>query len=325
IAGFAIKIGKKESNDSVIRDVIIYEQGNPVQDNFIVAQSGTMRVTPDKRFLEFNLKNGWRYQEKAENSDVTKTEFIRLHFKEFKKQFDLSSFQFNRTDDSVNKNNEKMRNMRQLSIVIDSLEKEKKELKKQIEQSMVNPLPFLKYLDSTGWSKEGVTNAPLKIKSLDEVIADSAKLQVSQRAAGPIATLRVSVESISAVMKEKNENLKRHWIEWHRKLSLAFACVVLFLIGAPLGCIIRKGGLGTPLVFAIIFFILFYFSFTTGEKFVKQDRLSPLAGMWLPAITLLPVGLFLTYKAMRDSHMLNKEFYFRLARVLGSLLRGWRP
>ena len=109
ISGFAIKIGKKEANDSVIRDVIVYEQSNPLQDNFIIAKSGVMRVSADKRFLEFNLKDGWRYQERGDKFGGPKTEFIRLGFKEYKKQFDLSSFGFNWiTPDSVNKNNEKM-------------------------------------------------------------------------------------------------------------------------------------------------------------------------------------------------------------------------
>ena len=109
IPGFAIKIGKKEANDSIIRDVIVYEQGNPVQDNFIIAKRGVMRVTEDKRYLEFNLKDGWRYEERGDNnSNTANTDYIRLNFKEFKKQFDLSSFQFMDTPDSVNNNKERV-------------------------------------------------------------------------------------------------------------------------------------------------------------------------------------------------------------------------
>ena len=105
----------------------MYEQGNPVQDNFIIAKRGVMRVTEDKRYLEFNLKDGWRYEERGDNnSNTANTDYIRLNFKEFKKQFDLSSFQFMETPDSVNKNNERVYSMRQLNIAIDSLEKENK-------------------------------------------------------------------------------------------------------------------------------------------------------------------------------------------------------
>lgn len=122
-------------------------------------------------------------------------------------------------------------------------------------------------------------------------------------------------------LKEKERNLRKHKIEWHRKIALSLACLVLFLIGAPLGSIIRKGGLGTPLIFAILFFMLFYFSSTTGEKFAKEDTLTPFAGMWMATFVLVPVGLFLTYKAMRDSQLLNKEFYYRITRFVRSFLR----
>jgi lipopolysaccharide export system permease protein len=99
---------------------------------------------------------------------------------------------------------------------------------------------------------------------------------------------------------------------------MAVACIVLFLIGAPLGSIIRKGGIGTPLVFAVVFFVLFFLINNFGKKFVKEDVLPPVIGMWLATLILLPVGLFLVYKAMHDSQLFNKEFYFRLLRKFKS-------
>jgi len=105
--------------------------------------------------------------------------------------------------------------------------------------------------------------------------------------------------------------LRKNYVEWNRKFSLSFACIVLFLIGAPLGSIIRKGGLGSPLVFAIIFFVLFHLLNTFGEKFAKQGVTSVPVGMWLSTVVLVPIGIFLTSKAMRDSQLFNKEFYFR--------------
>jgi lipopolysaccharide export system permease protein len=110
----------------------------------------------------------------------------------------------------------------------------------------------------------------------------------------------------------RKKALRLHQIEWHRKIALSAACLVLFLIGAPLGSIIRKGGLGTPLIFAIIFFMVFYFLSNTGQKFAKEGSMSPFTGMWLSTFVLVPIGIFLTYKALRDSQLFNKEFYFRL-------------
>ncbi len=102
------------------------------------------------------------------------------------------------------------------------------------------------------------------------------------------------------------------------------ACLILFLIGAPLGSIIRKGGLGTPLIAAISFFMVFYFSTTVGEKFAKENTLTPFAGMWLAAFILVPIGVFLTYKAMRDSQLLNKEWYYRMAKTFKKFIYKYK-
>ncbi len=320
LSGFSIKIGKKEANDSVITDVIVYEQGNPLQDNFMVAKSGIMRVTPDKRFMEFNLKDGWRYQERGNMSDSKNSEYVRIGFKEYKKKFDLSTLGFNnRTADSVNKNNERMYTMRQLDKAIDSLTKENNQMREQIERDILIQFKFAKFLD-TAWAKEKIKDSVngKKVKRFSDFLPDSAKTNVEQNVKNIANSIRISAESLSTTLKARERNLRKHKIEWHRKIALSLACLVLFLIGAPLGSIIRKGGLGTPLIFAIIFFMLFYFSSTTGEKFAKENSMSVWAGMWLATMILVPIGLFLTYKAMRDSQLFNKDAYKKATRYIGS-------
>ena len=148
IEGFSIKIGKKE-NDSIINDVIIYEKGpNNLQDNFIIANSGIMRTTGNKRFLEFNLKDGWRYQEKGDRY-AKNTEFIRIGFKEYTKQFDLSSLGLQkRTSDTVNRTNHRMQSMRQLSKAIDSIQKGVNQYSTKVKQDIFSVFTFSKYLDS---------------------------------------------------------------------------------------------------------------------------------------------------------------------------------
>lgn len=317
INGFAIKIGDKE-NDSIIRNVIVYEQGNTLQDNFIIAPEGVMRVTENKRLLEFNLKNGWRYQEKGERLS-NETEYIRIGFKEYKKQFDLSSFQFYRTDDSVNRNGEKMYSMRQLEHSIDSLAKENERLRKQMLTNAYAQFSFAFFPDSN-WNKYDTVQIK-RIKSLDELLPDSVRQAVNESAVSNLSSLRINIETGGADLKERERNLRKHRIEWHRKITLSLACLVLFLIGAPLGAIIRKGGLGTPLIFAILFFMLFYFSSTMGEKFGKENKMSVTVGMWLSTIILVPIGVFLTYKAMHDSQLFNKEFYSRLTRAFRRVIK----
>lgn len=306
ILGFAIKIGKKESNDSVIRDVIIYEQASALQDNFIIAKDGVMRVSDDKRFLEFNLKNGWRYQERG-SAATTNTEYIRLGFKEYKKQFDLSSFQFQRTADSVNKNNQRMLSMRQLNKAIDSLRKQNAAFNKLVRGNLTPTLEFLPYLDST-WKKTGTKEKNIKFNTL---VTDSIKEITKGSISNKIENLRSSNDLMIVQYKDQQKTLRLHQIEWHRKISLSLACLVLFLIGAPLGSIIRKGGLGSPLVLSVVFFMIFYFLSNTGEKMSKEGTMNPVIGMWLSTMILVPFGIFLTSKALKDSQLFNKEYYFR--------------
>ena len=306
ITGFAIKIGKKEANDSVIKDIIIYEASNNYQDNFIVASDGVMRISENKRFMEFVLKNGVRYEEKGDPSTAS-TEYIRLGFKEYKRLFDLSSFGLQqRTADSVNKNNARMLSMRQLNIAIDSIKKTEKNIRYRMRTEVFG-LPFANYLDST-WTPD---TSSLKVKSFDQLIPDSLRSSTNRMLNNRLISLKLTNDIILAQFNEQQRNLRLHEIEWHRKIALSVACIVLFLIGAPLGSIIRKGGLGSPLVFAILFFMVFYFTSTTGEKFAKEGSLDPKLGMWISTLLLVPIGVFLTYKAMRDSQLFNKDRYSR--------------
>ncbi|HZH01455.1 MAG TPA: LptF/LptG family permease [Flavisolibacter sp.] len=315
--GFAIKVGKKEENDSVIRDIIIYEQGNGLQDNFIIASHGVMRVTSSNRFLEFNLKNGWRYQERGQSGSPN-TEFIRIGFKEYTKQFDLSAFQFQRSADSVNKSNWKMLSMRQLNVAIDSMERRQLNVGKRVSRDVFSGVSFVTQIDSS-WKGAKVSESG--VKNFDALIPDSIQSLINERAAARAGSLYSSNESLLADVGYQAYELRRHKIEWHRKIALSLACLVLFLIGAPLGSIIRKGGLGNSMIMSIVFFMLFYFISNTGEKFAKEGAWAPFSGMWLSTFVLVPVGIFLTYKAVRDSQLFSSEYYVRLWRKLKMVIQ----
>src|SRR5205085_7556416 len=136
---------------------------------------------------------------------------------------------------------------------------------------------------------------PPKKTAFDQYIPDSVRSIVQQRAQGRIESMRNASEAAYLTFKDQSRTLRLYKIEWHKKLTLSLACVVLFMIGAPLGSIIRKGGLGTPMVFAIAFFMLFYFSSTSGEKFAKEGSWGMVPGMWFSFSILIPIGVFLTY------------------------------
>ncbi len=320
IDGYVIKLGNKEKNDSIIHNVIIFEKNSALQDNMLMAESGVMRITPDKRFLEFVLQNGWRYEEKGQRN-TTNTEFTRMGFKEYKKVFDLKSFQMNKSGDSAFYD-PKMLSIRQLNSAIDSLGSRDSFYMVRTDREVSPYLRFSKYID-TGWLKKDTVTRK-KVTTLNALIPDSLQQRISDAAISQIQSIRGNIGVLATDYQEKNKSLLLHEIEWHRKLTLSAACLVLFLIGAPLGSIIRKGGLGTPLVFAIIFFVVFHLFNTFGEKFVKSEQTSPLLGMWLSTFILIPIALFLIYKAMRDSQLFNQEFYYRSFKQLRSFLANFK-
>jgi lipopolysaccharide export system permease protein len=319
IPGYSIKVSSKK-DDSILNQILIYENVGGLQDNMISAQSGVMRVSADKRFLEFTLRKGWRYQERGNRADIN-TEFIRLGFDEYKKVLDMSALQFNPTSDSVFKNRYEMLSMRQLNTAIDSLEKGLKQYEQRSRTDQLSYLGFVKYLD-TGWVNVKVP--PVKNKKFVELIPDSAVIVVSDQAVSYANSLRSSLEGSAIDYENKRKELRLHLIEWHNKLTMSMAVLVLFLIGAPLGSIVRKGGIGTPVVFAVIFFVIFFMLNNFGRKFVKEDIMLPVSGMWLATAVLAPIGFFLIYKALHDSQLLNKEFYYRVSRSIGTMLQKLR-
>ncbi|HEY4291326.1 MAG TPA: LptF/LptG family permease [Puia sp.] len=404
IEGFVIKIGKKEKDDSTIRNVVIYEQNNTgnQQDNMIVANEGTMVVSPDKQSLIFTLKNGSRYQEKSDNGAAQAgTQLVRMNFKQYKKVMDLSTFKMNKTDDSAFRHNYQMLTIAQLGKSIDSIKALNRDFSKKAAHSVNLNVKVKRYLDTAGWEAveknpepkfaylkpEGVArdsvrkiwtkvrriqdSAKRAMDSIDRVIAALAK-KTSQKKAGKAVTpvipppneaphsvvsatppdpvfadllpdsvyssvleksvsivnsTKLALDQPAVLFSNEHKNVLQQESAWHEKLTLAVAVLVMFLIGAPLGSIIRKGGIGLPLVFAVVFFVIFFLLNNFGKKFVSQAVLSPIAGMWMATYVLTPIGLFLTYKALNDSQLFNKEFYFRISRnirTLVSRMRSWK-
>jgi lipopolysaccharide export system permease protein len=318
IDGYVIKLGKKESNDSVMHNIAIFEKRFGLQDNLIMAQSGVMRVSPNKKFLEFVMYNGWRYQERGARS-TTNTEFTRLYFKEYKKVFDLKSFQMNKTTDVLY--DPKMLSVRQLGKAMDSLQNKDPYFIQKTNADVASYLRFMNYKDSAQLfiAKKNI----LPLKKFSALIPDSLKRSIQLTSGYQFSSLIYNLTAISDTYKDNKKANSLHGIEWHRKFTLSFACFVLFLIGAPLGSIIRKGGLGTPLVLAIIFFVLFFLLNNFGEKLAKSGQWDVFSGMWMSSIILIPVGLFLTYKAMRDSQLFNQEFYYRLLQPIKVTLQKY--
>jgi lipopolysaccharide export LptBFGC system permease protein LptF len=248
-----------------------------------------------------------------------------------------------------------MKTMRQLNVDIDSLKKVPDSLYRKNKSLLASYIKYSKFKDSvpakkeitspkekavakettaketavakettflkeTTFTKEKMINK--KVKSFDSLIPDSLQTAVFDQTLADVSNTRNVLQMASVDYKSQKDDFALHEIEWHKKLSLSIACLVLFFIGAPLGSIIRKGGLGLPLVMALLFFMIFYLLNIFGEKFTKDHILIPIIGMWLPVIVLSPIGFFLTYKAMHDSQLFNKEYYYRFFRNVRLMMRG---
>ncbi len=316
IEGYSMRIGKKLADNQTIFDVMIYDhtegKGNT---NVLVAKKGKMVLTNDKRFMILELFNGKQYQEVSTNQkkDLAQ-EQARVNFDYWKKIFDLSDFKMTHTDVNLFKDNYEMMNESQLEKSIDTFSIEKKQNEIQLVSFIKPYLWFVKENIDSVFKKD-----KMFISNTDSVLLFnkktlSEKLTIINTTAINIRNIKGYASFISGMQNSKAEMKIRYEIEWWRKITLAFACFLLFLIGAPLGAIIRKGGLGLPIVIAVVFFVFFYMITIAGEKFAKENVVSVFVGMWLSSMILLPIGIFLVRKATHDSNLFNIEAWYGIVK-----------
>lgn len=319
IDGFVIKVGKKDNDDRTIRNILIYDhtsRGN--NNNLTVAEYGTMDLSKDKRYLIFKLYNGCNYQEKTETrSQINSRPFQRTRFKTEERRFDLSAFAMKRTNEEFFKDNYKMMNIKQLKADQDTLSITLDRTFKVFKDYTVTNFQNLWDLNLDTVSNSFVLDSTKQIS--EDFLANFSINEQRNIVENAINNARTSAAYLANYIVNDYEtarSIRRRQVEWHRKFSLSFSCLVLFFIGAPLGAIIRKGGLGLPLVISVAFFILFYVISMTGEKFVKEGVWEAWQGMWAASAVLLPIGVFLTTKATTDSQLLDadswKKFFKKL-------------
>jgi lipopolysaccharide export system permease protein len=314
--GFSIRVGKKEKDGQTLKDIVIYNHSNQSGNkNVMMADSGRMLKSENDRFLIIELFNGISYEESGTPNTINdRKQLLRVKFKQHEVKFDLSTFQMNRTDENLFKDHYTMLNINQLKYYEDSLTK-----KKASETSYYNQNYRAYTFMDKKFAVDSSANASIKLIHQD-ILANFPKASQPGILASAYATIR-NVKSYSestAVDQEKlAEKIRRHEIEYYRKFTLSIACLILFFIGAPLGAIIRKGGLGMPVIVSIFFFIFFHILSITGEKFARKGVLDVWVGMWMASLVLLPIAIVLTRMATTDSAVFNLESYTNFFRKLG--------
>jgi len=302
IDGYTIRIEKKESDGVTCQNILIYDHTDGVGNNKVLtAQSGRLEMSPDNQFLNVTLFNGTSYEEMVDKKSGNTYPLNRSTFKEQDVRFDLSGFKMMRSDEELFKSNYAMLNLKQIHEMIDTTNMEKEERMAEFRKNFTDML-----ISSKKDSALLVTDIHPKVT--ESAIIDAA-LNITR-------SKKYYIESLIGDLENYNRPIISLNVEWHKKFTLSIACLILFFVGAPLGAIIRKGGLGMPVVVSVIIFILFWVMTITGEKMSKEGVLQPQLGMWIASLVTLPAGIFLTIKATSDSSLLDAESYIRPFRKL---------
>jgi lipopolysaccharide export system permease protein len=340
-----IKVAKKFPDGKTIKGVIIYDhRGKTGNKEVIIADSGRMFSILGDQYLKLELFNGYNYREGTAEQDMAQTgaeeTMSKTRFEKSVMVFDLSSFGLIRTDKKWFQGHRIMRNLKELDRDIDSL---KYERNKQLLSLMDVKESFFRYhrkADSTVLSPELLAakerrDSILKVQNpgmVPEVAIRRFKLRYNtteddvQKAANVLAVTSANsgdlTQALSAArnassqllninerLRQYSEDSKVFQVQWHKILASAVACMAMFLIGAPLGAIIKKGGLGVPVLASIIFFILFYVLSLLGEKWAKSNIVSVPMGIWMANAILFTIGFVFLLQARRDARLFESDFY----------------
>lgn len=333
IPGYNFYVESKDRDSGTLFNMMIYDVSRGFDNaRVILADSGHLKSADDKAHLFLQLYNGEQFENLRENGSYSQSSqpyrSENFDLKEILLAFDAN---FTRMDEAGMRNQYVGKNMTQLQATIDSVGLRvdsigavyAKEIK---ERPYINVTPVSTRLVN-GKAVEEVRipypAASVRSYNIDSVFyADLHRTRnYLTSAIRRVQTIKQEYEFRSFVMEEDRATIRRHGIEMHRKFTLSFACLVFFFIGAPLGAIIRKGGIGTPLVISVLLFIFYYIIDNTGFKFARDGKTAVWEGVWLSSFVLLPLGVFLTYKAMRDSAVLNGDAYKNFFRRLRGLQR----
>ena len=317
---YVIKVAKKSKDGNWMYDIMIYDhtdnQGNV---KVTVADSGYMAMTPSQRDMIFTLYDGYNYNEMIDDKDYrNRRPFQKMSFKRQLVTFDMSQFDMKHMNEDAFKKHQTMLNIRQLNVAIDSLNLAYDEKTESNNKFLLNRFTNLNL------SKDDFAKADAKIKKkrgnafvndtiemfmwpLLSSLPENERQPIVSMALSAANSMKENINAVSGNMKRDRINIRKHEQVLNQKFTLSVACILFFFIGAPLGAIIRKGGLGMPVVVSVVFFVIYYVITIIGERVAVNGDMSVFLGAWISSIVLFPVGIFLTFKATTDAALLDAE------------------
>ncbi|WP_301745491.1 LptF/LptG family permease, partial [uncultured Duncaniella sp.] len=325
IPGYNLFIEHKNRDTGVLYDMMIYDVSRGFENSSIIlADSGKMSFTADKTHLFLELWSGESFENLKDAATGMKNVPYRRETFDVKEIMVTFDSNFNRMDEQGMRNQYVGKNMAELRATIDSVQQRVDSLGMEYSNSLretphMNIMPYRISSDTTG-TRIRTPNPSVKMAramDVDSVFRGSSSgvgINYLQTALAKSQRNKQEYEYRSLTMADDTRTIRRHSIELMKKFTLSFACIIFFFIGAPLGAIIRKGGLGTPLVISVFLFIFYYIIDNMGYKLARDGKWPVWQGMWLSAAVLLPLGIFFTYKAVNDSAVFNKDAYLNFFR-----------
>lgn len=307
---YSIKVNKKSGvNGNTLIGITIHKKSAMGEGNktVIKAKNGLLISSEKSNTLQMVLNDGYYYEDviPKKYEDRSKFPFAKSSFKKYNINIDLSKLNKVNVDDASISNTNTMLNVSELNYTLDSL---RKNMKTEV-------ISFSENINQRiGIQKIPVSVLPIKKpKTLPQNLLsrypDDKKLTILNYASSSIENNLLSISGTKAELEFKQKNINGHILAFYDKFVIAYACFLMFFIGAPLGAIIRKGGLGLPIVFAVLIFITFHFINTFGKRISQEDGLSPILGAWMSSLILTPLAVLLTYRATNDIGLINMDIF----------------
>ena len=327
----SIRVEHQDPETGLLNNILIYDNRSATGNmTTTLAESGYIRLSDDKRFLMLTLYNGDNYQLTRNSNWYTKNGVRHDRFKVQDMTIPMEGFAFQRSDNSGMIGGSQTKNIVELQHDIDSLDLKAAETISQSYKPLVQDNIFNKDIqvlhlpDSLRKDKTGFSDAAM----LDSIskLNIREKYKIWDQALTSALNSRNAFTFDETSAKNALNQLYRSKNDWHRKLSIPFSVLIFFLIGAPLGAIIRKGGLGMPVVISVAFFVFYYIVSLNGEKAAKEGVWSSFAGIWLSSFILTPIAIYLMIKATNDSSLLDTDWYYNKYKLLEEKIAPmWLP
>lgn len=320
IPGYNIFVEKKGKENGMLYGVMIYSTTDGYEDaQIVLADSAELKTTADEKHLMLTMYAGERFRNMQAQGNMMARANVPYMRETFIQETDLIPFDnnFNMMDANVFSGSAQTKNLREIETGLDSLAHKSDSIGRSLFAYLQNTT-YRRKVNIASQDSAKIARQTLNFDTLYSQLTVSQQQSILRNAMQKSTVATNEYEFRGLISKDIDQSTRTHWVEWHKKFTLSLACLFFFFIGAPLGAIIRKGGLGVPVVISVTIFIFYYIINVSGEKMAKSGEWVPWFGEWLSSMVLCPIGIFLTYKANKDSAVFNIEAYINVIRkILG--------